>query len=63
MLKCMVTFSYNKYFKLSWLVRTRVIEVNDTKSRAKFLDVTFSLAFIGTFRLFGTENGYSLTYW
>ena len=54
MLKCTVTFSYDKYLKLSLLVRTGVTEVNDTKSRAKFLNVAFSLVFKGIFRLFGT---------
>ena len=58
MLKCM---SYNKFFKLEKLFRTGVIEVNDTKSRAKFLHVTFSLVFKAIFRLFGTKSRYSLT--
>ena len=61
MVKCKVTFSYNKYLKSSWLVRTVVTEVNDTKSQEKFLHVSFSLAFIGVFQLI--ECGYSLTYW
>ena len=63
MLKCIVTFSYKKYLKLSELLRTGVIEVNDTKLRAEFLHVAFSSVFIGIFRLFGTLCGYSLTYW
>ena len=54
MLKCIVTFTYDKYLKLSWLVRTAVTEVNDTKSREKFLYVAFSLFFIGIFLPFGT---------
>ena len=62
MLKCIVSFSYNKYLKSSELVRTGVTEVSDTKSRAKFIHVTFSIVFIGIFRLFGTKSGYSVTY-
>ena len=50
MLKCIVTFLYNKYLKLSKLVRTRVTEINNTKSRAKFLHVAFSLVFMGVFQ-------------
>ena len=55
MLKCKVTFSYDKYLKLSLLVRTGVTDVNDTKSREKFLHVAFSSVFIGIFLLSGTK--------
>ena len=51
MLKCIVTFSCNKYLKVSQLVKTGVTEVNDTKSRAQFLHVAFSLVSIGIFQL------------
>ena len=57
MLKCIITFSYNKYLKLSQLFRTGVTEISDTKSRAKFLLLAFSLVFKGTSRLFGTKWG------
>ena len=43
MLKCIVTFSYNKYLKLSWLVRTGVTEVTTTKSLTESLHVAFLL--------------------
>ena len=49
MLKCIVTFTYNKYLKLSYFVRTGATEVNDTKSRAKFIHVAFSIVFWGSF--------------
>ena len=55
MLECILTFSYNKYLKLSYHVRTGITEVNDTKSGAKFLYITFSLVFMGIFQLFGTK--------
>ena len=71
MLKCIVTFSCNKYLKLSWLVRTGATEVNDTNSRAKFIyfylfkfiyfHVAFSIVFIEIFRLFRIKSEYSLT--
>ena len=60
MLKGIVTFAHKKYLKLSWLVRTRVTEVSDTKSQPTFLNVAFSLVFIGIFRFLEL---YSLTYW
>ena len=60
MLECIVTFSYDKYLKLSELFRTEVTEINDTKSRAKFPLVAFSLVFKGISRLFGAKWGYYL---
>ena len=39
-----------------------VTEINDTKLRARFLHVAFSLVSIRIFGLFGTKNGYSLKY-
>ena len=63
MLKRVVSFSNNNYLKSSQIVRTGVTEVNNTKSRAKFSHVAFSLVFIGVFRLFGSKCGYSLRYW
>ena len=38
-----------KIFKIKLVVRTGVTEVNNTKSRVKFLHVSFSLVFIGFF--------------
>ena len=63
MLEYIVALSYDKYLKLSQLVRVGVTEVNDRKSPANVLLVVFSLVFIGVFRLFGTKCGYPLTYW
>ena len=63
MLKCTVTFSSIKLLKLSWLVRTGVTEVNDTKSPSKFLHNAFSLVFKAIFPLFGTKCGCSLANW
>ena len=63
MLKCIVTFSCDNYLKLSQLFKTGVTEVNDTKLRAKFLQVAISLVFEEIFRLFGTKCGYSLRFW
>ena len=60
MLKYIVSFLYDKYLKLSLLVRTGVTEVNSTNSRAKFIHVVFSFVFIGIVRLFGTKYGYFL---
>ena len=45
----LVTFSFNKFLKLSQLVKTVLTEVNDTKSGAKFLHIAFSLVFMGIF--------------
>ena len=56
MLECMVTFSYDKYLKLSELFRTGVTEMNDTKSRAKFPLVAFSLVSKGSLD-FLEQNG------
>ena len=62
MLKCIANLAY-KILKIKLAFQDGVTKVNDTKSRAKFLLVAFSLVFNPIFQLSGTKCGYSLTYW